>query len=106
VDDIDKKLSDQLKQFERETIEVLLSWESSAQRKAEGSGGGNQEAEQGQGYVSTKRLVDMLDDLGCELEMMEAWLSSKGDALKFMQNDMLEIEAVSHSSPHRPRSIG
>ena len=46
------------------------------------------------GYLSTLQLVGMLDDLEGELEMMEVWLSGKGDALRLLQADMLEIEAV------------
>jgi hypothetical protein len=129
VDDIDGQLSQQLRQLERETIEVLLSWETRAKQEdtttttaaaavavdpkaaAGGKGGKGKTAAApvlvppapapvvvdptSRGYLSTLQLVGMLDDLEGELETMEAWLSGKGDALKFMQADMLEIEAVS-----------
>ena len=133
VDDIDAKLLDQLKQLERETIEVLLSWETtSAKAQAAAassihapapapgkratsdskwnSSKGNSAVPavlppsppasasagrqgDGKGDISTLELVDMLNVLGGELEVMENWLSSKGDALTLMQTDMLEIEA-------------
>ncbi len=124
VDDIDAKLSGQLKQLERETIEVLLSWETTVKEQAaaalapppppppvpakHGRGGstkGNAAPAPvvpapapvvevtSKGHLSTLQLVDMLDDLAGELELMETWLSSKGDALTLMQTDMQEIEA-------------
>lgn len=133
VDDIDAKLLNQLKDHERETIEVLLSWETAAAKAhtaaascihshapAPGKGatsdrkwksckdtsaipavlppspaGPASAGRNGDGKdkMSTLELVDMLDVLAGELEMMENWLSSKGDALTLMQTDMLEIEA-------------
>ena len=137
VDDIDAKLLDQLKQLERETIEVLLSWETTAKEQAaaastpalpsiqppapapgKGSTSSSTKSSSSKGsstapapppppppvasvggegdskgYLSTLELVDMLDVLAGELEVMETWLSSKGDALTLMQTDMLEIEA-------------
>jgi hypothetical protein len=93
VEDIDKHLSEQLKRLERETIEVLLSWENApAPGPSQGQGG---RAEESQGYLSTRRLVDQLDGLASELDVMEQWLSGKGESLKFLQDSMLEIEAVS-----------
>jgi len=97
VEDIDRKLNDDLKRLERETVEVLLSWEnkhSSADGQNTSTSSLNNSTTN-DGYLSTLRLIDMLDELGGELEMMEQWLMSKGDALKLMQEDMLEIEAVS-----------
>lgn len=88
VDDIDRTLNEDLKQLERETIEVLLSWESGTARTP---GQGEQVGEKED--LSTTKLVEMLEGLNTELEDMELWLSSKGDALKLLHESMLEIEA-------------
>lgn len=99
MEDIDRKLNDDLKRLERETVEVLLSWEN---KHADGAHANIKHlpdaslspSQANDGYLSTLQLIDMLDELSGELELMEQWLASKGSALKFMQDDMLEIEAV------------
>ena len=95
MEDIDRKLNDDLKRLERETVEVLLSWENKHAGDQNTNTPSPANTLTNDGYLSTLRLIDMLDELGGELEMMEQWLMSKGDALKLMQEDMLEIEAVS-----------
>lgn len=113
VEEIDGQLSERLKGLESDTMEVLLSWESAASRRpstmtgAQDGGKGPDTASpappplgpaapgvdgEGEGYLSTLKLVEMLEELAQELAEVEAWLAGKGEALTRLQTDMQEIE--------------